>query len=181
MKSVYLAIAASALLASPALAQSGDTHTTTINAHVAPKCAIDSSVTVINLNNGDDLSDAEGRVSAFQHTGSFGNVWCNGSSNSLSVTFSPLINAANTPLDASFTNRIDYTVESAHPLLSLLPDGSSVGGGTPISIPSGLPAFETGAGAMSNFTLTLVPTAANRRQVAGAYSGQIVVTVTAGI
>lgn len=183
MKAILFAASALALVAAPALAQSTDTQTTTFTATVAPKCSIENGDSLIPLNSGNDVTDAEGRViNTISHAGGFGNIWCNGGSNTVEIIFKPLMTTASTTDTYSFVDRIDYTV-AVHSLYSPTPIttvGADASAGLEIELAS-LSAFETGAGPLDDFVLTLIRRSDNKRQLAGAYSGQIVINVSASL
>jgi hypothetical protein len=127
----------------------------------------------------------------------FDNVWCNGASNSLVMTVTPLSNPAVTVYDhSSFTNYLTLNVTS-DPNNQVLPayfnGASSLSSGsagtaaddTGINgtLSNTLGAFETGTGkysqALLSYSLPAIH-AGHDRPLAGSYTGSVTITVTPG-
>jgi hypothetical protein len=124
--------------------------------------------------------NADGTYAGAQsQTQGFGDVWCNGTHNTFSVTAYPLI-GDHTSTDTPFTNRIDYTVSAAVlPSAALDTTGAPVATGKNQTV-NDVPAFDTGSGTYDQYTITTKDTGSNKL-VAGAYSGHIDVTLTPGL
>jgi spore coat protein U-like protein len=173
MKTLLLSAAVLAL-ASPAFAQSASVDVT---ATVASTCSITSPGP---QSLGAVATDANGKVASQTTTFNFGNVWCNGAGNRMEVQANPLANASVVVDTYSFTNTIHYTLTSGNPALAAYPIDTSSAATAHVDTGGSLPAFETGTGVYSNFTVTTIAQS-TKRPVAGTYTGTIYITLYPGV
>ncbi len=171
-KSAFVFTAAAAtLFAAPVFAQSQSS--INLNATVTPACGIANPSQTVDL--GEIAVSATGHVASQVSNQDFGNIWCNGTGNSISIGLEALETPNSSP-DSSFTSVVHFQVTSSNP--GLVGQTASSLSPTPLVV-SGLPAFETGTGVYDDYTITTLadPT---HRPIAGAYEGSILVTVTPG-
>ncbi|GAA0647710.1 hypothetical protein [Brevundimonas lenta] len=168
MKRIALAATALSLIAAPAFA--GDV---TVNASVTAVCSVANPSQTLDI--GEIAVDANGDVASQSSTHHFGNIWCNGSSNTITVSVEPLENAQAVVDTYSFTNQVEFQLTTSNPGLPMTWHTVS----NPTVTVTDIPAFETGTGAYDQFTITTV--AGSKRPIAGDYSGAIRLTITPGI
>ena len=175
-----LALAASAAVTGPALAQA--TGSVDLNGTVAARCSAASPISG-NITLG-ELTKADGKVdAAFSgNTGGLSRnftVVCNGASPRLSVNALPLVNASSASPPAGYTNTIHYT--------ATLNAMGAKGGTTSVSDQSSSTGATTGnvgdrlAAVQNNVSLTVgsgVTGDSNAILEAGAYAGRIEVVVS---
>lgn len=170
-----VATAALIALSAPAFAATGSV---AITGSVDAACSISSPTHTVAF--GTFTMNSDGTYAGAQSkTQGFGDVWCNGTHNTFSVTAYPLI-GSNAATDTPFTNRIDYTVSATVlPSASLDTTGAPVATGKNQTV-TDVTAFDTGSGTYDQYTITTKDTGSNKL-VAGAYSGHIDVTLTPGL
>lgn len=173
---VALALVASAAVSAPAMAQS--TGTVDINGSVGDRCLFTSGNAVISvgeLTQG-GASAAAGRLDPSKLNGQSRTLvgWCNGTAATMAVEALPLVNtsfASTAPV--GFDTRIDYTASAAANGVTGTDSSVTAGAGTAVSV--GL--FSGNI----NVSLASSSTPNSGLLVAGAYSGQVIVTLTPNI
>jgi hypothetical protein len=175
-----LAVAASAAITGPALAQA--TGSVDVNGTVSARCSAASPISG-NITLG-ELSKADGKVDAAfaGNTGGLSRnftVVCNGASPRLSVNALPLVNAASANPPTGYTNTVHYTAT-----LSAM---NASGGTTNVANQSSTTGATTGnvsgrlAAVQNNISLTVgsgITGDSNAMLEAGAYAGRIEVVVS---
>lgn len=169
-----LAVAALAALI-PTLASAANvTGTVTVNGSVAGRCQFtlgSATITIPELSDTStgvlDASTVNGRNVAL--TG-----WCNGATSNMAVEAQPLLNATAAP--AGFTNRVDYTATAtAHPAAgNVSANDTTTVAGPGTGVPVGVFSSDIDV-ALSSASST------GAKLIAGAYTGQVLVTLTPGI
>lgn len=176
MKKLLLFAAAAALVPSLALAvpAAGVTGTVTVNGAVAARCQFTVGSATITI---PELSDtATGVLDPTTVNGKTASLtgWCNGATSSMAVEAQPLLNVATPP--TGFTNRVDYTATAtAHPAsgnVSADDTSTVVGAGSPASVGIFTSAIDVALSLASS---------TGAKMIAGAYAGQVLVTLTPGI
>jgi hypothetical protein len=174
------AVVALVAISTPSFA-AGNTETVLISGTVTAKCAVANSSISVALT----LDSADGTYAGESLTPNLGDIWCNGTGNSVAITATP-VTTGNTTADPSFTNRVDYTLSTdaasvfsgfgTHPITPLSTTAAPLTGATETL--TGLPAFDSGA---SHSTFTMATTASGgKKLIAGSYTGSITVLVTPG-
>jgi hypothetical protein len=168
------ALAAVAAFSAPAFAvTTSNSSTVTVNGNVTARCSVANPTSTVDL--GELTTNTDGTLASQSKVNHFGDIWCNGTGNSITVTAHPLANT-NTTADPSFVNQVNYTVTSTNPgLVGQTADSSS---STPLTV-SGLPAFDTGITNFDQYTITTIASG-TKKVIAGGYSGTIDVVVTPG-
>lgn len=176
LKHVLAASVAAAALVALSVPSFAATGTLTINGSVTAVCSIANPSDTIAL--GTLTLGADGKYAGQTLTHSAGDIWCNGTGNTVTFTAHALTNSATTTDTASFTNRIDYKVTGPAPT-SLTADTTAgdPSNGT-ATTGAALPAFDTGVGVFSEYVLDIHGPA--KKPIAGSYSGSIDLTVTPG-
>ena len=149
--------------------------TVTVNGTVAARCQFTTGTATITI---PELSDpATGNLLTSTVNGQSANLvgWCNGTTSTMTVNASPILNAGTAP--TGFTNRVDYTATAtAHPATGPVSatDGSadSPTAGTAATVGVFTSQIEVGLSAASSPAGKLL---------AGAYTGQVLVTLTPGL
>lgn len=187
MKKLALAaLAASAAIASPAMAQNV-TGTVVINGNVNAKCFVlpgagNTFGTTVEMG---ELAASDGTLlpsatlsSTFGTAGGAGlqaQVLCTSANPNVSVTANPLVNTA--PADTGYDNSVDYTADATFTLVSgsqTVSDPSNVAASTDTALTGRL----NGTG--TNISIATSAWNASGVLVAGAYTGSIVVVVSPG-
>lgn len=166
-KFIILALPA-ALIASPALAQSAVTGTVDINGSVAGRCMFTLPNATISLgeislaSNGKlDPSKVNGKNAAL--TG-----WCNNTAATMSVTTTEL--TTGTAATTGFDNRVDYTGTAVANVISASDSSLTAGAGSASTVGQFTGDIVVTLGSASSPTSGLM--------VAGAYTGNVLVTLT---
>lgn len=187
-KLAYLAILATAAIATPALAQSA-TGTINITGTVAKKCFVNAptagssfggSVAMGELAQSDGTLLPTGTLSAnFAAAGATvltAQVVCTSANPDVSVLSEPLLNTA--VADAGYDNSIDYTADVTF---------TRVGGSTTVSDASALPAATTATlasrltGTGTNVSVATSAWNASGILVSGSYAGKITIVIAPGV
>ncbi|HEY1836184.1 MAG TPA: hypothetical protein VGG36_00885 [Rhizomicrobium sp.] len=168
------AVAAIVAFSAPSFAA---TDTISISGVVSAKCSVANATQSITLSN---IDTPDGTYAGEALPESIGDIWCNGTGNSVQITAKP-ITTSNSTTDTPFINRIDYVLSATSPsVFAALPPLSTVNApasGAMATLDT-LPAFDTGA-SHSTYTMTTQSTGGNKL-IAGTYTGEIDVLVTPG-
>lgn len=171
-----IALAALAIVATPAAAFAADGNVD-INGSVAAVCKFNAPTSAtITLN---EMADGDGFLNAAVGNGKTATLtgWCNGVHSTMAVTATELTGSVSAGGASGFTSRVDYTATaathsaSANAAVSASDTTTVAGAGTAANL--GLFA-DTVTVTLSN----LAPGAAGARLVAGAYTGNVKVTLT---
>lgn len=180
----FLAIAASAALASPAMAQNV-TGTITLNGNVAAKCSVTSgtsSTTFAQTVNFGELAQTNGTLRTglatdFSATPVQATVVCNTGTPKISVDANPLANTATAP--TGYANTINYTASVA-----VATTGANSGPFTNLTTAAPGVATVIGSSLANSANNVVVTTTgygtpgASDILVAGAYTGNIVIVIS---
>lgn len=170
-----IALAALAAMSAPAAAFAADGNVT-IDGSVAAVCKFTTDTASISLG---EMADGDGFLNAAVVNNKTATLtgWCNGISSTMAVTATELTRTGAPVTATGFTSRVDYTATAATQSASLgaavSANDSSVTAGAGSAASLGLFA--------DNVTVTLsnsAPGAAGARLVAGAYTGNVKVTLT---
>ena len=167
MRKVILLAAPFALLASPVLAQSA-TGTVAIDGSVAGRCLFTLPNATISL--GEISLVSNGKLDPSKVNGKSATLtgWCNNTAATMSVTTTQL--TTGTTATTGFDNRVDYTGTAVANAISASDSSLAAGAGT--------------ASTVGQFTGDIVVTLSaassptNGLMVAGAYTGNVLVTLT---
>ena len=190
-KLLIVGASALAMVATPAFAQSTASANIQMTANVDAACGVGNHRSGATTGAGVvgpadfDLDDTTGQYRTAQTVNrSFGNVWCN-SPATVAISTTQLSTTPSGAYDtSSFTNKFDVEVSGGAMVY--------VGGGTLATAGAAtaskslhLPgAFETGLGTYSSVDIKVLPALGSGgqplRAIAGAYTGTVTITATAG-
>ncbi|MFM5923802.1 MAG: hypothetical protein ACKOPG_06420 [Novosphingobium sp.] len=169
MRKLMILAVPALLAASPALAQSGAvTGTVDITGSVAGRCMFTLPNKTISLGEISLASNGKLDASKVNNRSETLNGWCNNTAASMTVTSTQLTNTTTAP--TGFDNRVDYTATAVTGSVSANDTSLVAGAGTASSV-----------GLFSGdivVTLSGASSPTNGLMVAGAYTGNVVVTLT---
>ncbi|MFI4933451.1 MAG: hypothetical protein ACHP7N_02425 [Caulobacterales bacterium] len=156
----------------------GVTGTVTVDGAVAARCQFGAGgAALINIPELSDTTTGELNPSTVNGQSAQLQGWCNGTNSTMTVQADPLLNAGSAP--SGFSNHVDFTATAtAHPTggdKSASDTTTVAGAGTPVTV-----------GIFSgNIDVVLSLAASNpaapAKMLAGAYAGDVLVTLTPGI
>jgi len=175
IKQTLFAAALASLIPTFAGAVTSDvTGAVTVNGSVSGRCqfSLDSAtITIPELSDTStgvlDPSTVNGRNVAL-------NGWCNGATSSMAVEAQPLLNASSAP--SGFTNRVDYTATAtAHP------GSGDVSADDTSTVAGAGAAAQVGVFSSAIDVALSAAGSTGAKLIAGAYTGQVLVTLTPGL
>ena len=169
MRNLLILAIPAALVASPALAQSGAvTGTVNINGSVAGRCTF--TLPSVTLSLGELSLASNGKLDTSKVNGKTATLtgWCNNTAATMAVTTTQLTTGTAAP--TGFDNRVDYTATAVANSASASDSSLTAGAGTASTV-----GLFTG-----NIVVTLsgASSPSNGLMVAGGYTGNVVVTLT---
>lgn len=184
-KIAFLAAAACAAIAAPAMAQSSATGTITLNGTVANKCSVTSAPagsTFAQTVNFGELAQANGTLRTglaadFTTAAVQATVVCNTGTPKVAVDANPMVNVATAP--TGYANTINYTASVA-----VTATGANAGPFTNSTLAAAAPATAVGSALANSANNVVITTntyatpAGTDILVAGSYTGTIVVVIS---
>jgi hypothetical protein len=164
----FLLTATAILAFIPAAASAQDvTGTVDINATVAAKCLFTTAAQTITI---PELAGADGKLDAATVNGQTKTLagWCNGTAATMAVTATPLLNPGSG--GTSFDTHVDYTATALANAVSADDTTTLAGAGTPQTV--GVFAGDIVV------TLSAAASAGGKLLLAGAYTGNVTVTLS---
>ena len=185
-KIAFLAAAACAAIAAPAMAQSSATGTITLNGTVANKCSVTSAPagsTFAQTVNFGELAQANGTLRSglageFTTAAVQATVVCNTGTPKVAVDANPMVNVT-TAAPTGYANTINYTASVA-----VTATGANAGPFTNSTLAAAAPATAVGSALANSANNVVITTntyatpAATDILVAGSYTGTIVVVIS---
>lgn len=170
MRKLFILAAPVALLATPAMAATGDvTGNVAIDGTVAARCAFTLANEVISLG---ELTGTNGKLDAAVVEGKSKNLagWCNGTNSTMTVKATPL---TNTLTATGFDSTVNYTATATIGSFNATDVSTDAVAGTAVKM--GLFSGDV------TVTLSSASTPTNGLMVAGTYNGNVQVTLTPAV
>jgi hypothetical protein len=170
-----LALGVTGLFAAPALAQS--TGTVSVDGSVADRCLFTTASATISLGELSQSGDGAGAgkldPSTVNGESATLNGWCNGSAATMTVEAQPLLNVDAASAPTGFDRRVDFTATATANEVDGTDTSTAAGAGTAVDV-----GLFTGA---IPVVLSAASSPTNGLLVAGAYQGQVLVTLTPNV